>query len=160
MFLDIDGVMIPTRNYFTRKYQLEFDPIAVEGIKRLCGRCSAEVVMNTSWNANYNRKLLSILVAKNELPMFDGGDDERDWWYTDFAIRNDSRIKAIYDWIGNYEKKNDDGVNWVCIDDCQYLGGLENPRVVSVDPDLGFTVSVYSKATKILGNNDEFIILI
>ena len=150
LFLDIDGVMIPTRNYFTSKYRNQFDPLAVEAVKAICGRCNAQVVTNTSWNNSLHLNELWGLLIKNEIPI-------ASQWHTEYARGSIDRLDAIEEWIRDY---GEEGMLWACLDDDDDLRKKDHSKVVTVDSDLGITPEVYTLATYLLGKEDLFMIIV
>lgn len=135
LFLDVDGVMIPMRNYFTKKYRYRFDPVAVEAVKAICERTGAEVVMSTAWNA----KLLPLfhILHGTGIPLY-GGNEPGNWqWYTPYPEAGCSKIQGVERWI----EAHPDVLDWCILDDDPDL--YSNVRVVPVTAEFGITVSVY-----------------
>lgn len=148
LFLDVDGVLIPARNYFSNRYAYQFDPLAVEAVKRICKRTGAQVVMNTAWNATPPE--LRHLCLSAEFPLSND-------WQTEYPVCE--RWEGITGWLA----KHPDVTTWAVLDD-DAKGLLPLPlndfvRVIVVDPEVGITTANYREATRLLGDEDPFVII-
>lgn len=147
IFLDIDGVMKPARSYLLEGNIAAnggFDVLSVAAVNRICERCDAKIVFNTTWNMHTEPTIEEI--AKSE------GITGEIIGKTKYP-RTEGRLEAIRTWIA------DSGLQvekWVALDDAT----IAHKNAVLVDPRVGITVEDYINATDILGNKDSFIVLI
>jgi hypothetical protein len=149
IFLDIDGPMKSVRAYFDERLKNNmdggFDPLNVAIINRLCHLTGAVIVFNTSWNAFQGFKGL-IDIAKSE------GLKAKITDTTMFPTNCKDRLTAIEYWL----LSNKDMTHWVCFDDVK----LDHENCIHVDPEIGISPDNYRQASKLLGNEDKFIVLI
>lgn len=148
IFLDIDGVIKPSRCYFRKPITAEeieeftfggFDPLAVDAVNRLAKKCNAHVVFNTTWNRYpivdiaIKQGLTAPIAGKTQYPYFT------------------SRLMAIQNHIEKYPCDA-----WVALDDAV----IDHPNALRIDSELGITPQNYRDATAILGNPDPFMVLL
>lgn len=151
IFLDIDGPMKPARCYFhelrAKDHDGGFCPLSVAIVNRLCEKTGAGIVFNTTWNHRFRtleqaaefaevNDLTGKVLGKTKYP----GCERR---------------VAIQDWIDNHAPEP--VTHWVALDDCPSIKG---PNAVLVDGENGISVQNYRDATKILGGDDAFMVLI
>ena len=146
IFLDIDGPMKPVRAYWLERNMVDyggFDELSVAAINRIYKKTGAGVVFNSTWNTVGEAYMKHM--AKEQ------GIEAPIYGVTDYPHLND-RLLAIQKWLADNE-----GVElWCALDDCR----IEDDRAILVDPDTGISPDNYREATKHLGNEDSFIVLI
>lgn len=149
IFLDIDGVMKPARSYLVdgniKNTNGGFDVLSVAAINKICKRCDAKIVFNTTWNYRHSPDIMEIGVIEGLTGEIIGK--------TNYP-RTESRLDAINEWINNHPSHC--VTNWVAIDDAP----IKHDNAVLINAEFGIGVNDYIKATEILGNKDSFLILI
>ena len=148
IFLDIDGVMKPARSYLKagniKNTNGGFDELSVAAVNKICTRCDAKIVFNTTWNYRHSPDIIEIAKAEGIIGEILGK--------TNYP-RTDSRLEAIQDWIKNHPSHC--VTKWVALDDAP----IKHENAVCVEAEFGIGVNDYIKATEILGNRDSFLIL-
>jgi hypothetical protein len=151
IFLDIDGVMKPGRCYFHELMSKDidggFDPLAVAIVNRLCAKTGAGIVFNTTWNHRFNT--MEKAVEFGEVSDLSG----KILGKTKYP--GCERRVAIEDWLKNHAPEP--VTHWVALDDCPSIKG---DNAILIDGENGITIQNYRDATKILGGNDAFMVLI
>lgn len=149
LFLDIDGVMKPSRVYWDQSLANDrdggFDPLAVAVVNRICDRTEAVIVFNTVWNLLGHDRLLAI--AKQQGITADIHQD----CVTAYP-RCKVRLRAIMDWINEHPEI----VTWAVLDDYP----LDHKHAITVDGENGISVEDYRRVTALLGNEDKFLVLV
>lgn len=143
VFLDIDGPMKPARLYFDTSVQVcggGFDRVSVAVVNRLCDRCDAAIVFNTTWNMMRDPDIVEI--ARKE------GITATILGRTNYP-KTESRLNAITDWIKTHPAVQAE--KWVALDDAR----IDHENAVRVNPEYGIGISDYNSAAKILGYPDE-----
>lgn len=145
IFLDIDGVMKPARSYLKegniKNANGGFDELSVAAINKICDRCDAKIVFNTTWNYRQSPSIQEIAAIEGIKGEILGK--------TNYP-RTDGRLDAIQDWIKNHPETP--VTKWVAIDDAP----IAHENAVCVEAEFGIGVNDYIKATEILGNRDSF----
>lgn len=153
VFLDIDGVMIPGRSYIgVKSYPPPFDPIAVQIVRDICDRCNARIVFNTMWSGRVLRDDLKMRVAINDMVslMF---DEKLENSITQYPYEVEDRLTAGLIWLA---KNNLEKTQYVFLDD--HL--INHYRAIPINPGIGLTVDDYVLATEILGNKQNFNVIL
>lgn len=149
IFLDIDGVMKPARSYLKegniKNTNGGFDELSVAAINKICARCDAKIVFNTTWNYRHEPSIQEIGVKEGLTGEILGK--------TNYP-RTESRLAAIQEWIKNHPSVP--VTNWVAMDDAP----INHENAVCIEAEFGIGVNDYIKATEILGNRDNFLVLI
>ena len=178
IFLDVDGVFVTSRSWLgTRKKRSgmasEFDPIALEIIRKLCERTESKIVISSTWrkisvlesgsenkNNLYNTFKKAGLIEYVFMPS----------WRTvslDFETRPND-FPSIEKWKGGREideyclrgdeidrwlKHNGKDVEKYCIidDDYDFTDYQIENHLVHTDTREGFLYRDYEKAVRILG---------
>jgi hypothetical protein len=150
IFLDIDGVLLPTRTVFlphnltkwprddANAVRRAFDPIAVAMIARLVELSGAKLVACTSWRHFPGRDVIARLMREA------GWDPEPHWhqcWRTPFS-RDRSRAEEILCWF----EDEDDVQRWVSLDD----NARPSPGGIGIDPHHGIRLEDYRTAALLL----------
>ncbi len=150
LFLDIDGVMKPGRAYLDRSQANAldggFDPLASAAVNMICFRTGAWIVFNSVWN-NYGHDGLR-MIAKREGITAPIHQDAT----TDFPIHIQDRMSAIRAWINEHP----DTPVWAALDDCP----MKSPFAILVDFENGISLDNYREATRLLGNEDKFVVVL
>ena len=171
VFLDIDGVMVPTRAYFNRFFpggmspKGNADPLGVAIIKHLCNHCSAQVVFNTVWGMDplnllmfaYHNGLEEVVYGFDRARLPE--KEAMEIFHTKYP-RAESRMEAIQKWIAENVGDETTVLRWMAFDDNPGSELLESGNCVLVDPELGITVEDYRKATTLLGDHDPFVVVL
>lgn len=150
IFLDIDGVMKPSRCYFKKDgdHLGDFDPLAVDAVNRICEKANAMIVFNTYWNTQENLKEIAVgqgikeeyILGKTRYPHNLRGLDDYP-----------NRLTAI----NTFLTENPEIKKWIALDDEEIL----DDNAIWVDYENGITVENYRTAVKKLGYEDHFICL-
>ena len=157
IFLDVDGVLIPARNYFTTKYANKIDPLAIEALYAIVERTQAKIVFNSVWNRSIDR-LMDLITGTgmSNLCFF----HETEFGHTKYP-EVPSRLEAIEDYLQQIQdpKYTDDIItvtHWVALDDEMIM----HRNAIWVDPELGITPDVYRRALLTLDNPEPFVVLL
>ncbi len=144
LFLDIDGVMKPGRSYWLPSSDRDggFDPLAVACVNRICERTNAKIVFNTVWNLQGINSLKSISRKQGIKASILG--------MTKFP-ETDNRKEAIMQWL-----QHRDVEAWCALDDAIIF--LKN--AIEINYLNGISVENYRQATRLLGNEDKFMVLL
>jgi hypothetical protein len=144
IFLDIDGVLIPSTSYFSGKKPTA-SPIMVDIVNAISDRCGAKVVMNTCHNTYLKDEgELESFIEKTKIKNVVGLTE-----YPNFM--DGGRLLAIDKWC-----KDNDVKSWVALDDCP----IDHENAIRVNSDYGLTAQNYRDATGILGDYDNFLVFI
>jgi hypothetical protein len=134
IFLDVDGPMKPTRC----SWQL-----SVAAINRIHEKTGAVVVFNSTWGARGLEYMTKVAGREGiTAPIYD---------VTDYPHLDD-RLLAIKKWL----RENPGVEAWCALDDVK----INHPSAILVDYDIGISPDNYREATRILGNEDRFVVLI
>lgn len=145
LFLDIDGVLKPARSYWLpHRHQGSFDPLGVAAVNKICEKTGALIVTNTVWNREDN--LTNILREQGITGAF------HEHRRTEYPIEANNRWNAIFTWIRGHSKIG----QWVALDDAE----SDHPRIIQVNGQEGISTEDYRNATRILGNEDKFIVMV
>lgn len=149
LFLDIDGVMKPGRCYWSKERSKKpgFDPLAVDCVNRICERTNSKIVFNTVWNKHPN--LLEQVIEAGIKEEYIHKE-----YKTIYGTDTYNRVEAIQSWL--YYLDEDAIVNWCVLDDTP----LYHRNAILVNYNNGISVENYRKATKLLGNEDKFMVLL
>lgn len=145
IFLDIDGPMKPARCYFDddkrKAHNGGWDQLSVAIVNKICKQTGAKIVFNTAWNykdiltIGKEQGLTGELIGKTLYP------------------KVECRLEAINNWLNMHPAEQID--MWIALDDCH----IDHDNAILVDSHVGISLNNYRKATKLLGNEDKFIIL-
>lgn len=162
IFLDIDGVMVPSRSYFkleTNKFieengdtidLVKYDPLAVNMINRICTKSGAKIVFNTTWNMYKSMETIAQTNGIDPQNIFYGAPK------TEYPNKGLSRLAAINKFLMDNQNPLLDPEPWVAFDD----EFIDHKNAIQVDYENGLTVENYRQAMDILGCPDKFICLI
>ena len=146
IFIDIDGPLIPGRSYILG-HRPGIEEIGAKFLKELCSRCDAKLVACTTYAGRGKDLVLNMFVLKDIY--------ERDFhsdWSIKYPNRGLTRQEAVKVWL----EENPGVNNYVIIDDARH----DDPNWIEVHPEIGITLENYRKATNILGNPDDFVVLL
>ncbi len=124
-----------------------FDSIAVAFVNRLVQRSGGQIVISSTWRAR-GHKYICDCFHYNGINIRDIHDD---WATPNPSAINDSRLVQIQAWLN----KHSEITHYVCIDDID-LGVAECVLVTFQD---GMLLDHYREATRILGCEDQFVVL-
>ncbi len=146
LFLDIDGVMKPGRCYWNKE-RSGFDPLAVDCVNRICERTNSKIVFNTTWNRDSDlfEKVIEAGVKEEYI---------HNHYKTEYSIGIYNRLEAIQNWL--YYVDEDSITNWCALDDAP----LDHDNAILIDYNNGISVENYREATRLLGNEDKFMVLL
>ena len=139
IFLDFDGVMIPSRCYWNPEPLWKMDPLAVDAINRLCYKTGSKIVFNTTWNRairSDEKSSFNHAINNGVLSCYIHTD-----YRTDYP-EAESRTIAVQKWLAEHTEVT----HYVVLDD--YPVNLKN--TILVHPDDGITIDVYRRASSIL----------
>lgn len=150
IFIDVDGPLIPGRIYIL-DYMYDdgirrMEEIGCKLLREIMNRCNAKLVACTTHSRDENR-----FFKMFEHEGFSRDDFHQDW-RTDYPLKNRDRKQAVYDWLDNHKNVE----KYIIIDDHKF----NDPNYIDINPEIGITLDNYRKATELLGNKDEFIVLI
>ena len=157
IFLDIDGVMIPGRNYIAG-FPRTFDPLACGILKHICGQLNpCRIVFNSTWNKLSG--MLQDAVKESDLMLCKWNNH-----ITNKITIGDTtpyphvhdRLEAIEAWLDGHDTSG----NWVAFDDCYFNKAPPHERFVNIDPMMGITCEAYYRAMRLLGKPDEKVIIL
>ncbi len=152
IFLDIDGPLLPARAWVLPqnrdhvRSQL-FDSIAVAFVNRLVDRSGGAIVISSTWRAR-GLAYITGCFESNGIP---ARHIHADWATPSPSAINDSRLMQIHAWLD----KHTEITHYVCIDDID----LGIPECVLVTFQDGMLLDHYREATRILGCEDQFVVL-
>ena len=145
IFLDVDGPLIPTRQYLTDRHIFDhefghyvYDSVAVGMYNKLCKECDAKIVFNSSHNTFGEDKIRYAAVKNGFNEEFLHKD-----LITKFPSYTIRRSDGVTSWLVDHAK---DVKRHVVIDDDK---NAATPLVL-VEFDVGFSVNNYYEVIKIL----------
>lgn len=166
IFLDIDGVLnsdrsifilkmkeFPAKAHFTSVMQNRYnylmskvDPIAVQVLNRIVEDTSAKIVVSSA-----NR----IPLGKDGVieTLYDMGV-EADIIDVTLSTRSGNRGSQIQEWLDRHEVES-----YVILDDSSDMLATQLMNFVRVNPEIGLSWNDLNKAKRILGVEDESLIL-
>ncbi len=173
LFLDIDGCMLPGRARVlpenlrrlgslvdsvskklprSERYPVDFDPVAVALVNRLCELSDARIVIHSDWRRVSKRNWLhQHLIAQGIQP-----DHLHEHWFALMCGLNSSKDEDINLWISKHRPES-----FVIIDDHpvgSYSDETLNKRQVLVDGTEGFLLRDYAKALDLLETEDPDLV--
>lgn len=158
IFLDVDGPLIPGRQYKTRegthRYSrtggligYRFDAFCVRIVSDLARTAAARIVWNTTHNARGLNQLMDDAQASGfDLSLFHETHPQTEYpGEQTFSglFRGKSRLQSIRGWLSAHPEVTD----WIVIDDER----IRTPRLVHVSFDQGVTSKHYDRALDLLG---------
>lgn len=151
IFLDIDGVMIPTYQCLVSRsafFDRIFPQSTILVLNELCSRVDAKVVINSSHNNQFPDKD----VPEIKQALINHGF-KQEYFHEDPHTRYPSvkRDVAITEWLNNHPEVSE----WVAIDDSRCA---PPEHMVLCDPDYGLTLKECNMVLDILGG--DFVIVL
>lgn len=148
IFLDIDGPMIPTREYLFNPHASIDQNLNVECLRVLrhvLEKTGARIVFNTTHNRNGER-----LVSRFKEAGFTQPADIHEDCHTLYP--DIDRLTAIREWLGRHPEVE----KWVAFDDCP----IKDSRAYPTDADHGIGWNEYQHAAQhLLGQKPGVILL-
>lgn len=135
LFLDIDGVMIPaTQLLVNRRSSLDriMAQTALATLAEICRRSGAEIVFNTTHNANMpDQEDIRDAVLRQAAPFGLSAADIHPDCRTRMPVLN--RREAIERWLADHPDIADS--DWLALDDALFIEN--DDRLILIDPDAG-----------------------
>lgn len=173
IFLDIDGVLLPARARVlpenlrrigsfvdsvsknlprSERYPVDFDPVAVALVNRLCELSDAKIVVHSDWRRVSKRNWLhSHLIAQGILP-----DHLHEHWFAIMEGLHSSKADDIGLWIAKHKPDR-----FVIIDDDRLSHSPLEPltgRLVKIDGIDGFLLRDFARCLDLLETEDPELV--
>jgi HAD domain in Swiss Army Knife RNA repair proteins len=172
-FLDIDGVLLPSRARVlpenlrrlgsivasvsanlprSERYPVDFDPVAVALVNRLCELSDARIVIHSDWRRVSKRNWLhQHLIGQGILPAH-----LHEHWFALMSGLTSTKAIDIHTWISKHRPDS-----FVVIDDEpleRFATEALSERLVLVDGTEGFLLRDYAKALDFLETEDPELV--